>query len=183
VIRSGVKQGEQVATRGNFLIDSQMQLAGNPSLIDPSRLEPADDEAMSPEMLAALSGMSAEDRVLVDKQGICPVAEYRLGSMGPPKKVDVNGTPVFICCDGCRERLLSEPEKYLAKLADMSHQQPAHGRALKTTPEMDLPPIGVPQLIEPEEPEPEAIKEATKDVNSTKPAAKRVAEMPREVVR
>ena len=40
VIRSGVKPGEQVATRGNFLIDSQMQLAGNPSLIDPTRLDP-----------------------------------------------------------------------------------------------------------------------------------------------
>jgi membrane fusion protein, copper/silver efflux system len=37
VIVEGVKQGEQVALSGNFLIDSQMQLAGNPSLIDPSR--------------------------------------------------------------------------------------------------------------------------------------------------
>ena len=37
VILSGVKAGEKVATSGNFLIDSQMQLAGNPSLIDPTR--------------------------------------------------------------------------------------------------------------------------------------------------
>jgi Cu(I)/Ag(I) efflux system membrane fusion protein len=37
VILSGVKEGEQVATSGNFLIDSQMQLAGRPSLIDPTR--------------------------------------------------------------------------------------------------------------------------------------------------
>jgi hypothetical protein len=37
VILSGVKPGEQVATSGNFLIDSQMQLAGKPSLIDPAR--------------------------------------------------------------------------------------------------------------------------------------------------
>lgn len=37
VILSGLKKGEQVATSGNFLIDSQMQLAGNPSLIDPTR--------------------------------------------------------------------------------------------------------------------------------------------------
>ena len=37
VILKGVRAGEQVATRGNFLIDSQMQLAGNPSLIDPRR--------------------------------------------------------------------------------------------------------------------------------------------------
>uniref|UniRef100_A0A7C2K0C9 DUF3347 domain-containing protein n=1 Tax=Schlesneria paludicola TaxID=360056 RepID=A0A7C2K0C9_9PLAN len=37
VILEGLKSGEQVATAGNFLIDSQMQLAGKPSLIDPSR--------------------------------------------------------------------------------------------------------------------------------------------------
>jgi membrane fusion protein, copper/silver efflux system len=37
VILGGVKKGEQVAIAGNFLIDSQMQLAGNPSLIDPTR--------------------------------------------------------------------------------------------------------------------------------------------------
>ncbi len=37
VILEGLKAGEQVATAGNFLIDSQMQLAGKPSLIDPTR--------------------------------------------------------------------------------------------------------------------------------------------------
>ena len=37
VILDGVEKGEQVATAGNFLIDSQMQLAGKPSLIDPAR--------------------------------------------------------------------------------------------------------------------------------------------------
>lgn len=37
VIVEGLVAGETVATGGNFLIDSQMQLAGNPSLMDPSR--------------------------------------------------------------------------------------------------------------------------------------------------
>lgn len=183
VIRSGVKLGEQVVTRGNFLIDSQMQLAGNPSLIDPSRLEATVDEAMSPEMIAALSDLSAEDRDLVERQGICPVAEYRLGSMGTPKKVDVNGKPVFICCEGCRERLLSEPDKYLAKLADMPRETPAQDNSPSTVPKMDLPPIGAPQLIEPDGPRPEAIREATKGASSTEPTVKRVAELPREAVR
>jgi Cu(I)/Ag(I) efflux system membrane fusion protein len=40
VVREGLSAGEQVARRGNFLIDSQMQLVGNPSLIDPERWEP-----------------------------------------------------------------------------------------------------------------------------------------------
>ena len=34
IILTGISAGEKVATSGNFLIDSQMQLAGNPSLID-----------------------------------------------------------------------------------------------------------------------------------------------------
>lgn len=37
VILDGLQAGQQVATAGNFLIDSQMQLAGKPSLIDPTR--------------------------------------------------------------------------------------------------------------------------------------------------
>ena len=37
VIIEGLAPGETIATGGNFLIDSQMQLAGNPSLMDPSR--------------------------------------------------------------------------------------------------------------------------------------------------
>ena len=37
VILEGMAPGETVATNGNFLIDSQMQLAGNPSLMDPSK--------------------------------------------------------------------------------------------------------------------------------------------------
>lgn len=37
VIESGLEVGESVATDGNFLIDSQMQLAGNPSLMDPAK--------------------------------------------------------------------------------------------------------------------------------------------------
>lgn len=41
VILEGVKAGEKVATSGNFLIDSQMQLSGKPSLIDPHKFKPA----------------------------------------------------------------------------------------------------------------------------------------------
>lgn len=37
VIAEGLAAGEVVATGGNFLIDSQMQLAGNPSLMDPQK--------------------------------------------------------------------------------------------------------------------------------------------------
>jgi len=37
VILEGIRAGELVAVNGTFLIDSQMQLAGKPSLLDPTR--------------------------------------------------------------------------------------------------------------------------------------------------
>jgi membrane fusion protein, copper/silver efflux system len=48
IILAGLKQSETVATSGNFLIDSQMQLAGKPSLIDPTRAIAAQSERKTP---------------------------------------------------------------------------------------------------------------------------------------
>ncbi|GAA5507897.1 efflux RND transporter periplasmic adaptor subunit [Novipirellula caenicola] len=61
VIVEGLAAGETVATNGNFLIDSQMQLAGNPSLMDPSRATrfapgPMSLPKTTPVMLADESG-------------------------------------------------------------------------------------------------------------------------------
>ena len=60
---------------------------------------------------------NSEQTIALD-QVICPVTDFKLGSMGVPPKVMVNGEPVFICCEGCREGLLQEPDMYLAKLQD-----------------------------------------------------------------
>jgi Cu(I)/Ag(I) efflux system membrane fusion protein len=48
IILEGLNPGEQVATSGNFLIDSQMQLAGKPSLIDPTRAIARQEERKGP---------------------------------------------------------------------------------------------------------------------------------------
>jgi Cu(I)/Ag(I) efflux system membrane fusion protein len=48
VILDGLKVGEKVATSGNFLIDSQMQLAGKPSVNDPTRAITKKDERKGP---------------------------------------------------------------------------------------------------------------------------------------
>ena len=146
VILSGVEKDEQVATQGNFLIDSQMQLAGNPSLIDPTKAEPKMDEASSAEMIVALSKLSTEERRIAKNQRICPVTMMRLGSMGAPKKVDMDGKAIFICCEGCRESLLDDPKKYLNIIATSN----AADDASESTPQMELPAIGVPEIIEPQ---------------------------------
>lgn len=65
---------------------------------------------------AELAKLPPPDRVSAEKQHVCPVTGEMLGTMGPPKKVDVNGQHVWICCNGCREELLANPEEYLAKL-------------------------------------------------------------------
>ena len=140
-ILEGVKKGEHVACSGNFLIDSQMQLAGKPSLIDPTKAAPSGepDEAKSAELIAAFSGLSAEDRALAESQEICPVTKLPLGSMGTPPKVDLGGRPVFICCKGCENKLIAEPDKYLANLKQPTapeNEDPAIAAALaKLSPE------------------------------------------------
>jgi hypothetical protein len=150
VILNGVKEGESVATNGNFLIDSQMQLAGNPSLIDPTKADrkaPALKDDKDSKIDAALANLSEEDRAQAQRQRICPVTEMPLGSMGTPPKVDVGGRTVFICCEGCRKPLLEESEKYLAVL----DKSAAESRASEEPSPLDVPPIGPIELIEPAE--------------------------------
>jgi len=72
--------------------------------------------AASDKIKLALAKLSPEDQILAAQQKTCPVGGGLLGSMDTPPVVDVNGRKVLICCDGCRETLLADPEKYLAKL-------------------------------------------------------------------
>jgi YHS domain-containing protein len=64
----------------------------------------------------AMAQLSPEDRSLAMKQKVCPVSGEKLGSMGAPVKLDVKGQAVFICCEGCKDELLAQPDKYLAKI-------------------------------------------------------------------
>lgn len=68
-------------------------------------------------MTETLVSFSPEDRASAMKQHFCPVSGAMLGTMGAPEKVDVSGQPVWICCDGCKDKLLADPDKYLAKIA------------------------------------------------------------------
>ncbi len=63
----------------------------------------------------ALAKLSPEDAVSAEKQHICPVTKEMLGTMGTPLKVDVKGKSIWICCEGCREELLANADKYIAE--------------------------------------------------------------------
>ena len=67
-------------------------------------------------MREELAKLSPEDAVSAEKQHFCPVSGEMLGVMGPPRKAEVNGRVVWLCCESCEEKLLAEPAKYLAKL-------------------------------------------------------------------
>jgi len=76
----------------------------------------AADQSQTAKIQAALASLPAEDRALAEKQKICPVGGGPLGAMGTPIKVAVAGQEVFICCEHCEEPLVSDPDKYLAKI-------------------------------------------------------------------
>ncbi len=94
-----------------FVGCSQQSTTSSPPQSAPSTANSGGD-AM-PEGLAKLS---ETDRDAALKQVICPVSGEKLGSMGAPPKVTVEGKEVFLCCSGCEKDLREEPAKHLAKL-------------------------------------------------------------------
>jgi Cu(I)/Ag(I) efflux system membrane fusion protein len=50
------------------------------------------------------------------EQKVCPVTNLKLGAMGEPVAVDVDGRKVWTCCGACGPKLRAQPAKYLARL-------------------------------------------------------------------
>jgi len=84
------------------------------STAQPSTKAAGNDE--SAEIAAAMALLSDEDRKLAEAQKNCPVGGGPLGTMGKPFEVTVKGRKVFLCCEGCKGSIESDPDKYLAKL-------------------------------------------------------------------
>ena len=76
--------------------------------------------SMDSKVKSALAKLSPEDRALAEEQKYCASEpENRLGSMGPPVKVMVKDQPVFVCCKGCQEDVLKDPDKTLKQVAEL----------------------------------------------------------------
>lgn len=85
----------------------------------PAKASPAPAAASSDEakFAAAIAKLPEEDRAEATAQKFCAVEDKnRLGSMGMPIKVMVEGQPVFLCCAGCEEEALKDPQATLAKV-------------------------------------------------------------------
>jgi Cu(I)/Ag(I) efflux system membrane fusion protein len=132
-ILSGLKAGDRVVTNGSFLIDAETRLnpaagsiyfggsggKGGQSTVRPST--PEDPDVTNQKIKNELSRLSAEDRRLAQAQGFCPIRPAnRLGSMGVPFKVVLNGQPVFLCCEGCVDKAKADEAQTVAKAAELS---------------------------------------------------------------
>jgi len=69
---------------------------------------------------ANFAKMSDEDRPLAEAQKYCAVeTDSKLGGMGMPIKVILNGEAVFICCKGCKKMAEKDPDKTLANVKEL----------------------------------------------------------------
>ncbi|MBC7819942.1 MAG: efflux RND transporter periplasmic adaptor subunit [Planctomycetaceae bacterium] len=138
-VLSGLEAGELIVTSGSFLVDAETRL--NPAagsiyiggssgggVSSPSKTmrpsTPADTDA---KIDLAFAKLSPEDRKLAASQKFCPVlTESRLGSMGVPVKVLVNGQPVFVCCNACSKQA-AEADATLKKVAELRARTKSEG--------------------------------------------------------
>jgi hypothetical protein len=80
----------------------------------------AGEQPEDAEINAALAKLNPDDRKLAEEQKFCAVRnDNRLGSMGTPVKLIVKDQPVFLCCEGCQKKALSDPDKTLAKVVEL----------------------------------------------------------------
>ncbi len=94
------------------------QKAGDQKTADQKSETAAPADTSAAELPESLKELSAEDLAAVQKQKACPVSGEELGSMGKPYKVTVKGQTIFLCCSGCEDDLMKNPDKYLAKLKE-----------------------------------------------------------------
>jgi hypothetical protein len=78
--------------------------------------QPCDTPVVTSGGTSPLATPKQTDKELIEKQRTCPVTDEPLGSMGNPVKVVVKGRSVFLCCAGCKKKLLANPDFYLQKL-------------------------------------------------------------------
>jgi hypothetical protein len=88
--------------------------AGDVHCID---IIPTESQAVQKDVATNLAKLQSEDRKSAESQRFCAVQEgVRLGSMGVPVKVALNGQTVFLCCEACVKKAESQPARTLEQV-------------------------------------------------------------------
>jgi Cu(I)/Ag(I) efflux system membrane fusion protein len=140
----GLVPGELVVTAGSFLVDAETRLnpaagsiyfggsSGSKGGSGSTTVRPSTPEDTDAKITQALARLPEEDRKLAEKQQFCPVLpDNRLGSMGVPVKVVIDGEPVFLCCDGCTKSAHDKPHETLEKAKALKEAKPRRADAAR----------------------------------------------------
>lgn len=126
----GLEAGDHVVRRGNFLLDSQFQISGKPSLLYPEGMPSgealAEQGAFSERAAQNLGKLPADDRALAEQQGRCPVTGNQLGSMGVPVRIAIDGQSLFLCCAACKEQAIEGGQQTLKSIRQAPPIAPQH---------------------------------------------------------
>jgi hypothetical protein len=76
----------------------------------------AKDSKLTAGDIAAIKELPEAEQAVASKQAVCPVSSHNLGSMGKPIKVTAEGRTFYICCDGCEDKVKTDPKAVIAKL-------------------------------------------------------------------
>jgi Cu(I)/Ag(I) efflux system membrane fusion protein len=130
-VLKGLKRGERVVTTGSFLVDAETRLnraagsiyfggSSGAQSAQSSTVRPSTSEDPDNKINSSLAKLSPDDRRLAEAQRFCPIlSTNRLGVMGAPFKVTIKGQSVFLCCSGCKEKALENPESTLSKVESL----------------------------------------------------------------
>jgi membrane fusion protein, copper/silver efflux system len=142
-VLSGLVVGESIVTSGSFLVDAETRLnpaagsiyfggsGGSKTTSTTVRATTPDDPEAK--ISAVLAKLSLEDRKLAESQRFCPIlTTSRLGSMGPPIRLEFEGTVVFLCCVGCKPQAMADPAGTAAKVLKLREKP-------QSPPEVKLP--------------------------------------------
>lgn len=92
---------------------------------------PVDPASAGRDVAAGLAKLPEADKKAAEAQKFCAIQDsIRLGSMGAPVKVNVEGKDVYLCCEGCRTNALKDPTKTL-KTAEANKAKPVKAESGK----------------------------------------------------
>jgi len=137
---SGLGAGDDVVASGSFLVDAETRLnpaagsiyfggsGGSKSGSGITNVRPSTPDDEEAKLAAVFAKLPEADRKLVEAQQFCPIlSSNRLGSMGTPVKLMIEGQPVFLCCSGCKQSAQDHPQETLTKVESLKQRRPASG--------------------------------------------------------